>query len=91
MLDKTFIENKCNNYSYAFRRMYKMIDESSDVNFIIKFKNTFNLNDIEYRSLLNDVKSFKDRDLVIYTTVNLQSPSTPFLDLIIIFPVPGLL
>jgi len=61
--DVAFIQNKCNNYSYAFRRMYKMIDESSDVNFIIKFKKTFNLNDIEYRSLLNDVKSFKDREL----------------------------
>lgn len=61
--DNTFIQNKCTNYSYAFRGMYKMIDESSDINFINKFKKTFNLNDIEFRSLLNDVKSFKERDL----------------------------
>ena len=61
--DVVFIQNKCSDYSYAFRRMYKMIDESSDINFIMKFKNAFNLNDIEYRSLLNDVKSFKNREL----------------------------
>lgn len=61
--DNAFIKNKCVNYSYAFRRMYKMIDESSDANFINRFKETFNLNDIEFRSLLNDVKSYKDRNL----------------------------
>lgn len=57
-----FIKQKQHNYSYAFRRLYKMIEESTDKEFICKFKEVFSLNDIEYRSLVSDVKSFKKRE-----------------------------
>lgn len=59
-----YIHNKQSNYSYAFRRLYKMLDESADKNFITKFKTTFNLNEIEYRSLLSQVKSFRNREII---------------------------
>ena len=39
-----------------------MLDESSDSEFIVRFKKTFSLNDIEFRSLLSDVKSFRKRE-----------------------------
>ena len=61
-----YIQNKQDKYSYAFRRLYKMLDSSTDSNFINKFKSTFNLNDIEYRSLLSQVKSFKDREITTW-------------------------
>lgn len=59
--DSQFIRNKQDNYSYAFRRLYKMIEESSDKGFISRFKEAFSLNDIEYRSVLAEVKSFRKR------------------------------
>lgn len=43
-----------------------MIDSATDNDFINKFKTTFNLNDIEYRSLLSQVKSFKDREITTW-------------------------
>ena len=55
--DFDFIKDKVKSYSYAMRLMCKMIDESSDNNFIAKFKTRFNLTDIEYRSLVADVKA----------------------------------
>lgn len=55
--DVNFIEDKVKNYSYAIRLMCKMIDESADSNFISKFKEHFKLTDIEYRSLVADVKA----------------------------------
>lgn len=61
--DEGFVKEKQKNYSYAFRRLYKMIEESSDKEFVPRFKETFSLNDIEYRSLLADVKSFKEREI----------------------------
>ena len=61
--DEEFVKEKQKNYSYAFRRLYKMIEESSDKEFVSRFKETFSLNDIEFRSLLTDVKSFKEREI----------------------------
>lgn len=62
-LDNTsFVDGKVERYSYAFRRLYKMLDESFDSTFVYKFKETFHMNDIEYRSLLSDVKSFRNRE-----------------------------
>ena len=61
MEDANFIKEKQNNYSYAFRLLFKMIEESSDKSFIDRFMTRFNLNDIEYRSLLCEVKSRKER------------------------------
>ena len=55
--DFDFIKDKVKSYSYAMRLMCKMIDESSDNNFIAKFKTRFNLTDIEYRSLVADAKA----------------------------------
>lgn len=39
-----------------------MFEESADKTFIDKFKEIFSLNDIEFRSLLSEVKSFKKRE-----------------------------
>ena len=55
--DFDFVKNKVKSYSYAMRLMCKMIDESSDNNFIAKFKTRFKLTDIEYRSLVADAKA----------------------------------
>lgn len=55
--DFNFIEDKVKSYSYAMRLMCKMIDESADSYFISKFKEHFKLTDIEYRSLVADVKA----------------------------------
>ena len=61
-----YIREKQVRYSYAFRRMYKMLDSSADPEFIERFKETFSLTDIEYRSLVSEVKSFKDRENTMY-------------------------
>ena len=63
--NSAYIKHKQKNYSYAFRRLYKMLDEASDYDFIFKFKQAFSLNDIEYRSLLSEVKSFRDREITL--------------------------
>ena len=55
--DFNFIKDKVKRYSYAMRLMCKMIDESVDSNFITKFKERFQLTDIEYRSLVADAKA----------------------------------
>ena len=55
--DFNFIKDKVKNYSCAIRLMCKMIDESVDSNFITKFKERFELTDIEYRSLVADAKA----------------------------------
>ena len=57
--DSEFIREKMERYSYAFRLLYKMFDESADKAFMEKFKEKFMLNDIEYRSIVAEVKSFK--------------------------------
>jgi len=50
-----FINNKQIQYSYAFRKLYKNIHRIKDPFFIKFLQNKFNLNDIEIRSLINDV------------------------------------
>jgi hypothetical protein len=60
--DSDFISNKVKQYNYAFHLLFKQIEESSNLDFINKIKSKFNLNDIEYRSLLSDVKSFYVRN-----------------------------
>ena len=61
--DNGFVKEKQSHYSYAFRNLYKRFEESTDSNFIKGFKIKFNLNDIEYRSIVSEVKSFKNRYL----------------------------
>lgn len=61
-----YIRGKQITYSYAFRRMYKMFESSADPGFISRFKETFSLNDTEYKSLVPEVKSFKDREYTMY-------------------------
>ena len=61
--DSDFIREKQIAYSYAFRRLYKMIEESSDKDFVSRFKEVFSLNDIEYDSLISEVKSLKNREM----------------------------
>ena len=63
MSDMEYVLKKQSSYSYAFRRLYKMIEECADSSFISQFKMKFNLNEIEWRSLLTEVKSFKDREI----------------------------
>lgn len=60
-----FIQDKMRNYTYAFHFLYKKFDESSDDGLTSYIMNRFNLNDIEYRSLQSDVKSFIDREIII--------------------------
>lgn len=55
--DASLILERCKQYSYAFRLLYKMIDESSDTAFIERFKERFDLTDIDYRSLVAMVKA----------------------------------
>ena len=52
-----FINDKVRNYSYAFRSLFKQIDESSDPNFTSKFKERFNLTLTEYTSICSSVKA----------------------------------
>ena len=60
--DTEFIIEKMERYSHAFRLLYKMVDESADKAFMERFKERFMLNDIEYRSIVAEVKSFKKRE-----------------------------
>ena len=55
--DMDLVKTKSNNYSYAFRFLFKTFDMSSDKNHINYVKDRFNLNDIEYRSLSSMVKA----------------------------------
>jgi len=54
--DSTYIKNKQLNYSYAFRKLYNSINFIDDKNYLNNFKLDFNLNDIEIRSLISEVK-----------------------------------
>lgn len=54
--DSTFIKNKQLNYSYVYRKLYNNINFIDDKNYLSKFKIDFNLNDIEIRSLISEVK-----------------------------------
>ena len=56
----SFIQERCRQYSYAFRLMLKMFDESSDPEFAERFMQRFGLKDIDYRSLQSQVKARKD-------------------------------
>ena len=58
--DAPFIMEKCKNYSYAFRLLFKMFDESQDPEFIDRFQERFQLKDMELRSLITQVKAKKD-------------------------------
>ena len=60
--DTGFIREKMERYSHAFRLLHKMVDESSDKAFMERFKERFMLNDIEYRSIVAEVKSFRKRE-----------------------------
>ena len=60
--DPNFIREKMERYSHAFRLLYKMVDESSDKTFMERFKERFILNDMEYKSIVVEVKSFKKRE-----------------------------
>ena len=53
-----YINDKCIQYSYAFRYLYKCFELSVDAQFIDEVKQRFHLNDIEYRSLKSEVESF---------------------------------
>ena len=64
--DSAYIRHKQENYTYAFRRLYKMLDSSTDGEFIAQFKETFDMKDMEYRTLVTQVKSFKEKELTTY-------------------------
>ena len=58
----SFIQERCRQYSYAFRLMFKMFDESSDPEFAERFMQRFCMKDIDYRSLQSQVKARKDTE-----------------------------
>lgn len=58
----SFVQERCRQYSYAFRLMFKMFDESSDPEFAERFMQRFGLKDIDYRSLQSQVKAKKDAE-----------------------------
>lgn len=58
--DAPFISEKCRNFSYAFRLLFKMLDEFQNLEFIDRFQERFQLKDIEFRSLVSQVKAKKD-------------------------------
>ena len=58
----SFLTDKMIQYNFAFRVMFKNIEESSTNNYIDNFKKRFNLNDIEYRSLKSQVESFINKE-----------------------------
>ena len=53
-----FIADKQQQYSYAFRFLFKTFDESCNQNLIDYIKQRFNLNEIEFRSLKSEVETF---------------------------------
>ena len=64
--DVAYIDNKCNNYLYAFHFLYKNLELSVDDDFINHLKNKYNLNETEFRSLKADVFGFVERSKSIY-------------------------
>jgi hypothetical protein len=56
--DFDFILNKKQNYSYAFRICYRYFNLIDDIDFSKNIKERYNMTDIEYRSLKNEVSSF---------------------------------
>ena len=54
------IDLKLNRYTYGRNYLYKTFDQHEDKNHIEYIKNKFNLNDIEYRSLVSIIKSNKN-------------------------------
>lgn len=58
----SFIQERCRQYSYAFRLMFKMFDESSAHKFAARFMERFGLRAIDYRSLQSQVKARKDAE-----------------------------
>ena len=72
-----FIADKQQQYSYAFRFLFKTFDESCNQTLINYIKQRFNLTEIEFRSLKSDVETFikqnntqnkkKEKDIVSKT------------------------
>jgi len=55
--DKRFVYEKQMNYSGAFRKLYKNIGLINNKEYYESLKTDFNMNDIEVRSLISEVKS----------------------------------
>jgi IS605 OrfB family transposase len=56
--DTNFVEDKMNQHAYAFRYMFRTLDESGNRQYDDNIKNKFKLNDTEYSSLETVVKTF---------------------------------
>lgn len=56
--DANFVEDKMNAHAYAFRYMYRTLDESGNKDYEDRIKSKFNLNTTEYSSLVLNVKTF---------------------------------
>lgn len=54
----TFVDKKCVDFSFAFRYIYKTGDQIGQPEYQQQIKEKFNLNEIEYRSLISQVKQF---------------------------------
>lgn len=58
--DNPFIGSKLNDHAYCTRFIYKKLEEIKDVNLIDYCKQRFNLNDIEIRSIIANVKQIRN-------------------------------
>ena len=56
--DASFVKDKMNQHAYAFRYMYRTLDESGNKDYEDRIKSKFDLNNIEFDSLLCNVKTF---------------------------------
>jgi len=63
--DVNYVINKQNNYSYAFRKLWKNIDKIKIVEYFKYLKCNFYLTDIELRSLINEVQTKYKQTLTI--------------------------
>ena len=61
-----YVEMKQKRYSWAFKELYKRIEESADEGFRHGFMEQFHLNLTEYTTLVSEVKSFKEKELTTW-------------------------
>jgi hypothetical protein len=66
--DSSFVLKKQKEYSYAFRKLY-VCNNINDVELANLLKIRYNLNTIEYRSLIEDVKTKKSQMIASKTKI----------------------
>ena len=59
MSDCVYVAVRQREYTGAFMSLYKQIEMSKDQDFVVSFKSRWNLNDIEFRSILSEVTAVR--------------------------------